>query len=171
MIGMLATILGLPFLLAWLLGRSQPQDSTLAEPRCRCQYGDPCWPTEEAFTELASQLSVPLLRPRPLALPCYADADADTCVEIHARWDEGIWRAEQPGATQHPNFETFITPTGEVDACYTNSSISEVCGQGSVPIIGVEARTIGDVQAAVKFAAEYDLKLVIKNTGYDCNVL
>ena len=46
-----------------------------------------------------------------------------------------------------------------------------VCGQGSVPIIGVEARTVGDVQAAVKFAADYDLKLVIKNTGYGCNVL
>ncbi|KAK1230625.1 hypothetical protein PQX77_006277, partial [Marasmius sp. AFHP31] len=38
---------------------------------------------------------------------------------------------------------------------------------GSVPPIGVDARDVEDVQVAVKFAAEKNLRLVIKNTGHD----
>ncbi|RPD75195.1 FAD-binding domain-containing protein [Lentinus tigrinus ALCF2SS1-7] len=160
---MFASFSGLSFLLAWLIG-SPPANT---EPQCRCLYGDPCWPDEDTFAHLTQQLSVPLIHPRPLAHPCYTDPDCPACVAVHARWDEGTWRAEHSGATQHPNFETFINPSGNVDACYANSSVGDSCGQGSVPIIGVEARTVADVQAAVTFAAEHNLKLVIKNTGHD----
>jgi hypothetical protein len=39
------------------------------------------------------------------------------------------------------------------------------CTQGSVPVIGVDARSVGDIQAAVKFAVKHNLRLVVKNTG------
>ncbi|KAI0711902.1 FAD-binding domain-containing protein [Cerioporus squamosus] len=161
---MFASISILSLLLAWL-GRSPTH--TVTEPRCRCLYGDPCWPGEDAFNELAEQIATPLIHPPPLALPCYTTPDSSACAAVHARWDDGNWRAEHPGATQHPNFETLITPGGEVDACYANSSIGESCGQGSVSVIGVEAHTVADVRTAVKFAAKHNLKLVIKNTGHD----
>ena len=38
------------------------------------------------------------------------------------------------------------------------------CTQGSVPPGGVDARSAGDVQAALK---QHNLKLVVKNTGHD----
>jgi FAD binding domain len=41
------------------------------------------------------------------------------------------------------------------------------CTQGSVPPDGVDARSANDVQAAVKFAKQHNLKLVVKNTGRD----
>ncbi|RDX57545.1 FAD-binding domain-containing protein [Lentinus brumalis] len=162
MVGKYASISILSFLLAWL-----GQRFTHTEPRCRCLYGDSCWPSEDAFIKLAEQLSAPLIYPRPLALPCYSNPDSSACAAVHARWDDGTWRAEHPGATQHPNFEALITPSGEVDACYANSSIGSPCGQGSVPVIGVKALTLADVRIAVKFAAEHNLKFVIKNTGHD----
>jgi hypothetical protein len=36
----------------------------------------------------------------------------------------------------------------------------------TVPYYSVEARGIGDIQKAVKFANERDLYLVVKNTGH-----
>ena len=42
------------------------------------------------------------------------------------------------------------------------------CGQGSVPPVSVEAYSVSDdVQAAVNFAKQHNLKLVVKNTGHD----
>ncbi|KAI0777630.1 hypothetical protein BD413DRAFT_490599 [Trametes elegans] len=69
---------------------------------------------------------------------------------------------------QAPNFETFISSDNELQSCFLNASlISGRCEQGSVPVIGVDARTVGDIQSAVMFAAEHNLRLVVKNTGHD----
>jgi hypothetical protein len=48
---------------------------------------------------------------------------------------------------------------------YLNTTFGVPCEQGSVPPIGVDARTVGDVQAAVKFAGQNNLRIVVKNTG------
>ena len=66
---------------------------------------------------------------------------------------------------QSPNFETFTLPNGMFEACYINTALDVPCGQGSVPVIGVDARSVADIQAAVKFAAKHNLRLAVKNTG------
>jgi hypothetical protein len=66
---------------------------------------------------------------------------------------------------QDPNLESFIFDNGSISVCYVNTSLGVPCQQGSVPIVGVDARSVGDIQAAVKFAAQHNLRLVIKNTG------
>ena len=63
------------------------------------------------------------------------------------------------------NWESFAFDNGTIDACYYNFTLGFPCEQGNIPIIGVDARTVADVQAAVKFVAKHDLRLVIKNTG------
>ena len=63
------------------------------------------------------------------------------------------------------NFETYMF---NIDACFLNTTLGMPCSQGSVPIIGVNAATPEDVQAADQFAVQHDLKLVVKNTGYAC---
>jgi hypothetical protein len=66
---------------------------------------------------------------------------------------------------QSPNFESFIFNNGSISACYLNTTLGVPCQQGSVPIIGVDARSVSDIQAAVKFAANHNLRLAVKNTG------
>lgn len=56
---------------------------------------------------------------------------------------------------------------GTIDACYYNVLLGVPCHQGNIPVIGVDARSVADVQAAVNFTAKYYLRLVIKNTGHD----
>jgi len=47
------------------------------------------------------------------------------------------------------------------------SNRSDVCNQGRVPVIGVNATTVEDIKQAVKFAARHNLKVKVKNTGHD----
>ena len=137
-------------------------------PRCRCLYGQSCWPNAAAFSTLASQVSQPLLHPVPPAFACYPPSSpSGDCAEVVAHYTDGVWRATQPGALQQPNFETFIFPNGTISACYLNVNLGMPCQQGSVPPIGVNASSAQDIQAAVKFANKHNLRLVIKNTGHD----
>ena len=66
---------------------------------------------------------------------------------------------------QAPNFDNFIFKNGTISACYLDASLGPPCEQGSVPVVGVDARTPADVQAAVKFASKHNLRVVIKSTG------
>ncbi|KAF5374368.1 hypothetical protein D9758_004525 [Tetrapyrgos nigripes] len=140
----------------------------LSKPRCRCLHGDPCWPTEEEFVQLQSKLSQPLIRPVPPESACYPESNpSGNCTDVQANAVDGRWRSDQAGSMQSANFETFVFPNGTIEACYLNATLGFPCQQGSVPPVGVDARRVEDVQAAVKFAADHDLRLVIKSTGHD----
>lgn len=134
-------------------------------PQCRCLFGDPCWPSEAEFGKLAAQVSQPLILPKPPATPCYTSPNSSECATVTTKWRQGTWRAEQAGAMQNTNFEIFEFPNGTIDACYINTALGVPCSQGSVSVIGVDAQTVEDIQAAVKFAATHNLRLAVKNTG------
>jgi len=131
---------------------------------CRCTFGSECWPSDSEFQALASTVSQPLVHPVPPATPCY-DSATGNCTDVITSWPNGIWRSDQPGAAEHPNWETYTFPNGTIQGCYLNTLLGIPCQQGSVPVIGVDARTPKDVQEAVKFAGKHNLRLVIKNTG------
>lgn len=63
------------------------------------------------------------------------------------------------------NYETLMFRNGTIDACFLNTTITGMCEQGSVPVIGVDARSVTDIQAAIGFAVQHSLRLVVKNTG------
>ncbi|KIL59265.1 hypothetical protein M378DRAFT_1015901 [Amanita muscaria Koide BX008] len=128
----------------------------------------PCWPSASDFSNLASRLSQPLIRPTPPASACYPPSHpSGDCTDVLAHLDDGPWRDNLPGAMQSINFESFTFDNGTINACYYNTTLGYPCDQGNIPIIGVDARTVGDIQAGVSFAAKHNLKLVIKNTGHD----
>ncbi|KAF9467718.1 hypothetical protein BDZ94DRAFT_980876 [Collybia nuda] len=140
----------------------------LGKPSCRCLYGEKCWPKVSEFKALASQLSQPLLRPVPPESACYPISDpSGNCTDVTANASDGRWRSQQPGSMQAPNFETFIFANGTISACYLDTTLGVPCNQGSVPVIGVDARSVSDVQATIKFVTKNNLRLVVKNTGHD----
>ncbi|KAJ3751142.1 hypothetical protein DFH05DRAFT_1362107, partial [Lentinula detonsa] len=69
------------------------------------------------------------------------------------------------GSMQAVNFETFIFSNGSINACYLNTTLNVPCEQGSVTPVGVDARNVKDVQAAIAFAQVWNLRVVVKNTG------
>ncbi|KAH7909424.1 hypothetical protein BJ138DRAFT_1155354 [Hygrophoropsis aurantiaca] len=140
----------------------------IALPHCRCTYGEKCWPSPDEFSKLESQVSQPLIYPRPTAAVCYpANKPSGNCSGLVDTWTDGRWRANQPGTMETPNWETYTFKNGSIDACYLNATLGIPCGQGNVPVIGVDARSSSDIRAAVKFAVQHNLRLVVKNTGHD----
>lgn len=137
--------------------------------RCRCTYYDQsCWPSAYDFSVLASQVSQPLIHPVPPASACYPvsnPSNPGNCTEFQNNRFDGNWRSNQSGSMQAPNFETFVFKNGSVSACYSNTTLGVPCTQGSVSVIGVDARSVDDIQATVKFAVKHNLRLVVKNTG------
>ena len=139
-----------------------------ATSTCRCLYGQVCWPNEKEFVALATQLSQPLLHPSPPELACYPpSAPSGDCSAVITNYKNGTWRSDQPGSMQNTNFETFIFHNDTISACYLNTTLGTPCGQGSVPPLGVDARSAADIQVAVNFAKRHNLKLAVKNTGHD----
>ncbi|KAF5336773.1 hypothetical protein D9758_016398 [Tetrapyrgos nigripes] len=137
-----------------------------SRPRCRCLHGDSCWPTEYDFAQLQSTISQPLIHPVPPESACYPEANpSGNCTDVQTNTFTGNWRSDQPGSMQAPNLESFIFPNGTIEVCYLNKALGVPCGQGSVPPIGVDARSVEDIQAGVKFAVDHNLRLVIHNTG------
>ena len=166
-------IASLSFLLSFWLSGQFVYGIQESIPRCRCLYGDPCWPSEDEFAQLSTEISHPLVKPTPFAQPCYlpgasyAPSNSSTCTIIAENWDNGTFRSGHPGTMEAPNFETFVSSAGQLHACFLNTTLgAQRCEQGSVPVVGVEAHTANDIQVAVKFAAKHNLRLVIKNTGY-----
>ncbi|KAF8838540.1 FAD-binding domain-containing protein [Paxillus ammoniavirescens] len=135
---------------------------------CLCTSDQSCWPDASEFSQLQTQVSQPLVYPSPTASACYpTSGPSGSCTEVIERWTDGIWRSSMPGSMEAPNFETFMFKNGTIDACYPNTTITGTCGQGMVPVIGVDARSVADIQAGVNFAVKHNLKLVVKNTGHD----
>jgi hypothetical protein len=133
---------------------------------CRCFSDSSCWPKTSDFASLATQLSQPLIYPVPPESACYPPGNpSGDCATVRQRTTDGLWRATQPGAMQEPQYETYESPNGTISACYLNTTIGAPCQQGSVPTIGVDARTVSDLQAAVKFAKRFNLRVVVKSTG------
>lgn len=133
--------------------------------QCRCTYSQPCWPSTSDFSTLASQVSQPLIHPLPPASACYPSSASSNCTSFQQNQLDGNWRTNQSGSMEFPNFETFIFDNGTISACYANTTLGVPCTQGSVPVIGVDARSVADIQVAVNFARERNLRLVVKNTG------
>lgn len=138
----------------------------VSSAKCRCIFGDACWPSESEFSKLGEQVSQPLLHPLPPASPCYPlSRPSGDCVTAQRLWTDPSWRANQSGAMQEANFETFVFQNDTTSACFINTTLAIPCGQGSVPVVGVDARNDADVQAAVNFAAAHNLRVVVKGNG------
>ncbi|OAP54750.1 hypothetical protein AYL99_11198 [Fonsecaea erecta] len=76
-------------------------------------------------------------------------------------WDNSFWRTNQSGA-----YTAIVWELGN-QQCFINSSVTALCQPGLVPHYSVAAKSVADIEAAVKFASDKNLYLVVKNTGHD----
>ncbi|XP_024541102.1 uncharacterized FAD-linked oxidoreductase ARB_02478 [Selaginella moellendorffii] len=132
---------------------------------CKCSNpSESCWPSADAWKALNSSIAGRLLVPIPAALPCYKDTfDNASCSIAMSRWSDPSWRIDQAGAVQYANWELL----GE-DGCPLNTTAAKngQCRRGNLPEYSVRAATAGDVQAAVRFAAKYRLKLKVRGGAH-----
>lgn len=112
----------------------------------RVRPGDPSWPSAAKWERLKQQVSGNLIAVQfPLAA-CQGASDTTTCQDVIKNLDNPYYIGDQPGLTQ---------TLGWANAWTTKPSV-----------YAVAARNADDIAAAVNFARENHLRLVVKGGGH-----
>ncbi|KAF4219238.1 hypothetical protein CNMCM6805_006951 [Aspergillus fumigatiaffinis] len=131
----------------------------------------PCWPSESEWTSLNETVSGRLIKTVPVASVCYPSEPAynpETCQSVRSNWTTWPFHSADPASVGDPSLDNACSPI------YANgTSVSgnpnagkQGCSLGAYPPYVVNATCAEDVQASVRFAKEWNLRMNIKNTGH-----
>lgn len=160
-----ASALGLLFCTASATSSLNP-----GQPAYNCTSQKSCWPSDEEWQSFNSSLSGNLYRTIPFAASCYHDSpyhDYSVCAGAEKNYTDNQARTDVYGAATGLNWESCLSQTCALNAYNLSQPLSSECHLGRLSSIYVDAREIGDVVTAVKFARVHNLRVSIKNTGHD----
>jgi hypothetical protein len=146
---LIGTVLGLPF-----LGESLVQGLAFAETKSghgrslpsRVRPSDPAWPSAASWATLKQNVGGNLIEVHPLFGACDSAPNGTDCLDALKNIGNPFYIGDQPGGTQVCGWFDAWTPTPSAYA--------------------VKARNTADVAAAVNFARDNNLRLVVKGTGH-----
>jgi hypothetical protein len=124
-----------------LLGACAPSPRSTAPPFRRVRPSDPAWPSASAWDALNRHVGGALIPVRSPLVECAASRESATCAEFVTHVKNPYYLGDHVGLTQ--NF-------GWVDAWTSRPSV-----------YAVAARSAADVAAAVIFAREHRLRVVV----------
>ncbi|KAK4235745.1 hypothetical protein C8A03DRAFT_17560 [Achaetomium macrosporum] len=139
-----------------------PTEATARSPQCKAFPGDPSWPSEDEWSRLNKTLGGALLKPLPPASVCYSTSpnfNAEACRFLVNNGSRTTFYLDDP--------VTILTQWPQGNTCLLSPNPAGNCTQGGFPAYVVNATTVKHVQAAVNFARNKNIRLVIKNTGHD----
>jgi len=131
-------------------------------PRCKVMPGDAEWPSPMTWTVANLLTGGALIPTTPLAAPCYAGPHYNTtkCDEITARWSDPRLHVSDPASNHFPIFQglTCLPPS---------LRDTGTCELGGYAAYSVRIQNVAQIQLAINFARNRNLRLVVKNTGHD----
>ncbi|HEX3143080.1 MAG TPA: FAD-binding oxidoreductase [Pyrinomonadaceae bacterium] len=112
----------------------------------RVRPSDPHWPSASSWEKLSQAVEGNLLRPQALLAPCAAEPNGVACADVTKNLRNPFYLGDQVAGTQVSGWLDAWTPAPSAYA--------------------VAARNAGHVAAAVNFAREHNLRLVVKGAGH-----
>ena len=142
----LASISALQFLSRFMQTKANAADTATGQSIRRVRPSDPAWPAPEKWDKLKQEVGGNLIKVESPLAACKRAPDSDPCQQELINLLNPYYIGDQPGATQS---------AGWVDAWTSAPSA-----------YAVAARSAADVVAAVNFARENNLRLVVKGGGH-----
>jgi hypothetical protein len=133
-------------------------------PECKSFPGDDDWPTDLEWRRLNTTLGGALLRPVPPAAVCYQGPsyDAAKCNDLVTNFPRTHAYLEDP--------LTVLTQWTQGNTCMPSFNATGNCTHGGFPVYVVNATNVRHVQAAVNFARNKNLRLIIKWVTFEQTV-
>lgn len=130
---------------------------------CKSFPGDSDWPPDIVWDIFDHLLGKALIPTKPLGAPCYDSKwgakDEIECANIISNTTNSEFLSADPTANFWPIFQGRT--------CQTKNVTSESqCTIGGYPEYAVNVTNVAQVQLAINFARNANLRLVIKNTGH-----
>ncbi|PSN61319.1 FAD-binding domain-containing protein [Corynespora cassiicola Philippines] len=139
-----------------------PPKGELAE--CKTFPDDNSWPRESEWGALNDLLGSNLITTVPIASVCYetewGTKDSGKCHSLVDNFNKPDTHEQHPTSIMWPIFQ------GKTCMARTDASISDTCTLGGFPAYAVNVSTVAQIQSAVNFARNTNIRLVIKNTGH-----
>ncbi len=114
--------------------------------RRRVRPADAGWPGAAQWNKLGQEVGGNLIRPGSLFAPCQAEPGGAACADLMKNRRNPFFVSDQPSGTESSGWVDAWTPAASEYA--------------------VGAKSAAHVAAAVSFAREHDLRLVVKGTGH-----
>lgn len=133
-------------------------------PNCKIQSDDPEWPSEELWAQLNKTIDGVLLKPHPVGAACYPSQTGyyskDTCSYLVNNATSTRLFLDDP--------VNSLTSWAQGGSCLQMlDTTGRSCNLLGTPTYVVNASSVGHIQAAVNFARNHNLRLVVKGTGHD----
>ena len=114
--------------------------------KSRVRPSDPAWPSTAKWDNLKNDVGGNLIKVQPLFAACATDPKGATCAEVLGNARNPFYLGDQPAGTQVSGWLDAWSPAASMYA--------------------VVARSAADVSAAVDFARENRLRIVVKGGGH-----
>ncbi|KAK4450463.1 putative fad binding domain-protein [Podospora aff. communis PSN243] len=136
-------------------------EGKLTPAQCKAWPGGEDWPSDSEWNSLNATLAGGLLKPTPPSTVCYQgpNYNAAQCSYLLTNATNNDFWIEDP--------VTVLSPWLQGSTCMPALNATGNCTQGGFPVYVVNATTVRDIQAAVNFARNKNVRLIIKNTGHD----
>ena len=145
------------------VGTTQLNKPAPATPACKVFPGDSSWPSQTVWNKFNSTLGGALIKTVPLAAPCYNNwpqHNVAACQNVRDRWTDPHFHVEDPTSAQFPLFQgRTCMPTDDPN--------SSNCTLGGFASYSVAVTKVSQIQLALNFARNANLRLVVRNTGHD----
>src|SRR5918996_3619802 len=129
---------------SWVLGPARGQGAVRSHSRVR--PGDPAWPSEATWNRLSRAVGGRLVKVHSPLAACADGPSSAACTQVFKDLKNPYYLGDEVGLTQS---------LGWVGAWTSRPSV-----------YAVAARTTNDVVAAVNFAREHNLRVVVKGGGH-----
>jgi FAD/FMN-containing dehydrogenase len=134
--------------------------ATASSQLCRSTPADASWPSEAAWSRLNSTVGGKLIKTVPIAAVCHDPLyDEAQCATLRETWHSPsthLLDPASPMAFEHSGA-----------ACNPFAPRDQPCEVGNLVVYTVNATEVAHLRETVRFASEWNVRLVIRNSGHD----
>ncbi|CAI4212819.1 unnamed protein product [Parascedosporium putredinis] len=129
--------------------------------KCKTFPGDFLWPTKLVWKVFDLLTGGAVIESVPIGAVCYKDNahyDAAACQELLDHWTESATHAKDPTSVMSPLYQG--------QTCLPKTP-SPAPAPSAAPSYAVKISNVAQIQLAINFARNLNLRLVVHNTGHD----